>query len=129
MSQAIPTIMVLEPDVLLRMALSEYLRDCGYRVIEGVKVEDVWTVIRTGVTLEVLFASVQPDGFALASKLRQTSPGVDVILYSGIADAVDKSSTICGRGPAKIRARPEAVARRIQRLLAGRERSLKQKGA
>lgn len=40
-----PLIMDLEPDALLRMALSESLRDCGYRVIEGVKAYDVCVVI------------------------------------------------------------------------------------
>lgn len=124
-----PTVMVLEPDVLLRMALSEYLRDCGYRVIEGVKAEDVWAVIKAGVILDVVFARVQPAGFALASKLRQTHPGTDVILNSGVTDAVEKSSGLCGRGPVKSPYRPETVARRIQQLLAGRQRVLKRKGA
>jgi DNA-binding NtrC family response regulator len=124
-----PTIMVLEPEVLLRMALSEYLRDCGYRVIEGVKVVDVWAVIQAGVTLNVVFVRAQPDGFALASKLRQTQPGTDVILYSGVADAVEKSSALCNRGPTKAPYRPKTVARRIEQLLAERQRSLKRKGA
>lgn len=124
-----PTIMVLEPDVLLRMALGEYLRDCGYHVIEGVKAEDVWVVIGAGVKLDVVFARVQPAGFALASKLRQTHPGTDVILNSGVADAVEKSSALCDRGPAKAPYQPEVVARRIQQLLSGRERGLKRKGA
>lgn len=125
----IPTIMVLEADVLLRMALSEYLRDCGYRVIEGVKADDVWAVIGAGVKLDVVFAAVQPAGFALASKLRQTHPGTDVILNSGVADAVEKSSALCDRGPVKGPYQPEMVARRIQQLLSGRQRAMKRKGA
>lgn len=124
-----PTILILEPDVLLRMALSEYLRDCGYRVIEGVKSDDAWTVMAAGVKLDVLFAPVQPQGFALASKLRQTHPETDVILNSGVADAVEKSSALCDRGPVKRPYRPELVARRIQQLLSGRQRGLKRKGA
>ncbi len=124
-----PTIMVVEPDVLLRMALSEYLRDCGYRVIEGVKADNVWVVIGSGVQLDVVFAPVQPTGFALASRLRQTHPGTDVILNSGVADAVEKSSALCDRGPLKPPYQPEVVARRIQQLLAGRQRPLKRKGA
>jgi DNA-binding NtrC family response regulator len=124
--------MILEPDVLLRMALGEYLRDCGYRVIEGVKTDDVWAVIDADVKLDIVFARVRlargGSGFSLASKLRQTQPGTDVILVSGVADAIDKSSALCDQGPAKAPYRPETVARRIELLLAGR-RSLKRKGA
>ena len=29
------TILILEPDVLVRISISEYLRLCGYKVIEG----------------------------------------------------------------------------------------------
>jgi CheY-like chemotaxis protein len=29
------TILVVEDDVLVRMPISQYLRDCGYRVIEA----------------------------------------------------------------------------------------------
>lgn len=123
------TILLLEPDVLLRMALGEYLRECGYHVIEGVKPEDVWTVIRAGVHLYAVFARVQRGGFALAAKVRQTHPKTNVILHSGIADAVKKAAGLCDRGPVKGPHRPESVARRIQRLVAGRERSLTRKGA
>ena len=30
------TILVIEPDILVRMVIADYLRDCGYKVVEGV---------------------------------------------------------------------------------------------
>ena len=39
------TVMVVEPDVLVRMTVADYLRDCGYIVIEGVAAGDVWKVL------------------------------------------------------------------------------------
>lgn len=119
------TIMLIEHDVLLRMALSECLRECGYRVIEGIKVEDVWTIIKATVKLDILFARIQRGGLALASKVRKTSRGTNVILSWNIADAVQKYSAMCGGGPLM----GLVLSRRIQRLLPGRQRSLKRKGA
>ena len=40
------SIIVVEPDVLARMVIPDYLRNCGYKVIEAVSGEDVLTVLR-----------------------------------------------------------------------------------
>ena len=123
------TVMVVEPDVLIRMAISDFLRECGYRVIEGVKAQDVWTVLASQIALDVVFAEVrlssEGTGFQLAKELRQTQPGIDVILTSGIADAADKSAELCGEGPLKKPYRPQQVADRIHLLLERRRSAQK----
>ncbi len=46
---AIPkTIMVLEPDVIVRSEISEFLRQCGYDVIEGVDAADLRAALESG---------------------------------------------------------------------------------
>ena len=35
-SDSKPVVMVIEPEVLIRMTVAAYLRECGYKVIEGV---------------------------------------------------------------------------------------------
>lgn len=40
------TILVVEPDILVRMVIADYLRDCGYKVVEGVNADEslpYWT--------------------------------------------------------------------------------------
>jgi CheY-like chemotaxis protein len=37
-------ILVVEPDILVRMVIADYLRDCGYKVVEGVNADDVLAV-------------------------------------------------------------------------------------
>jgi DNA-binding NtrC family response regulator len=117
----IQTVMVIEPDVLVRLSVSDFLRECGYRVVEGVNAEDVWTVIDSQTAIDVVFAEVnlpdESDGFSLAKKLRQTHPNIDVILTSGIVDAAEKSSDLCGQGPIKKPYHPQQVRDRIHRLL------------
>ena len=39
-----PVVMVIEPEVLVRMVIAEFLRECGFKVIEGILAEDVRTV-------------------------------------------------------------------------------------
>ena len=53
------TVMVIDPDVLARMVIAEYLRGCGYKVIEGIAAEDVFTVLGSGATIDVVFAEVR----------------------------------------------------------------------
>ena len=116
-----PVVMVIEPEVLVRMAIADFLRECGYKVVEGVIAEDVETVLHSNVPLDVVFAEVKLpgaiDGFALARTLRQTHPHIDVILTSGIAAAAEKSKELCEDGPMKKPYRAEDVAARIQQLL------------
>jgi CheY-like chemotaxis protein len=69
------TVMVVEPDVLVRTAVADYLRDCGYTVIEGVAARDVWKVLESRHPLHVVLADVKlsgdVDGFSLSRRIRQ----------------------------------------------------------
>lgn len=112
--------MVVEPDILVRMVLAEYLRECGYRVIEGVSAEDVFAVLRAGSRFDVVLTEIklpgELDGFALAKRLRETHPGVDVLLSVGIANAADKAGDLCEDGPLEKPYHPQEVLRRINLL-------------
>jgi DNA-binding response OmpR family regulator len=118
---AITKVMVIEPDVLIRMTISDFLQECGYHVIQGVRAEDVWTVLDSGTTLNIVFAEVNlpggSDGFALAKNLRQKQPDIDVILTSGIVDAAEKSSDLCGLSAVRKPYHPQQVIDRIHALL------------
>ena len=121
--------MVIEPEVLIRMIIAEFLRDCGFKVIEGVVAEDVTTVIGSGAHLDIVFSEVQlagkTDGFALATQLHKSHPEIDVILTSGIAGAAEKSTDLCAEGPLKKPYEPSDVASRIHLLLERRRSAAK----
>jgi DNA-binding response OmpR family regulator len=113
--------MVIEPEVLIRMTIAEFLRDCAYKVIEGVAAMDLWTVIDSGARLDVVFSEVQlpggTDGFALARSLRHSRPEIEVILTSGVAGAAEKAKDLCEEGPMKKPYQAAEVAARIHVLL------------
>lgn len=124
-----PVVMVIEPEVLVRMTIAEVLRDCGYKVIEGIVAEDVWTVIASGAHLDIVFSEVRlaggPDGFALARDLRRMNPEIDVILTSGVDGAAEKSKELCEEGPLKKPYQSQDVVARIKLLLERRRSSRK----
>jgi DNA-binding response OmpR family regulator len=115
------TIFVVEPDILVRMIIADYLRNCGYKVFEGVTASDVLTVLESGQKIDVIFAEVQlggsMDGFGLAQWVREKHRGIDVILTSGIARAAEKAGDLCDEGPLEKPYHPQDVVRRINILL------------
>jgi len=116
-----PVIMVLESDVIIRTEIAEFLRECGYKVIEGVTANDLWIVIDAKVKLDVVFSEVnlpgETDGFTVARRIRQTHPQIDVILTSSIEGAAEKIKDLCDEAPLKKPYRAEDVAARIHLIL------------
>jgi DNA-binding response OmpR family regulator len=117
-----PTVLVVEDEVLVRLALADYLRDCGLRVFEAYDVDEAKAILESNAGVDVVFSDVQlrgaQDGFALARWTREHHPGVQIILTSGWAGAADKARALCHEG--SVMDKPyehEAVLQRIQDLL------------
>jgi DNA-binding response OmpR family regulator len=114
-------ILVVEPDILVRMTIADYLRSCGYRVFEGVTADDVVTVLGAEHKIDIVLVEVllsgSMDGFGLAQWVREKHPGVDVILTSGIAKAAEQAADLCDEGPLEKPYHPQEVVRRINILL------------
>jgi DNA-binding response OmpR family regulator len=113
--------MVIEPDVLVRTTIAAYLRECGYKVIEGVVAGDLWRILDSSDPLDLVFSEVQlsgqTDGFVLARRLRQTRPEIDLILVSETGAAAERSKRSDEERPMKKPYRLADVAARIRVLL------------
>lgn len=117
------TILVVEDEILVRMVIADYLRDCAYRVIEAGNVAEALTVLESSEPVHVVFSDVQMpgelDGFGLARWVRQNQPWVKVLLTSGNAKAAATASDLCEEGPLEAKPyQPQSVLDRIKRLLA-----------
>jgi CheY-like chemotaxis protein len=123
------TVLVVEPDILVRMVIADYLRDCGYKVVEGVNADEALAVLEAGTKIDVILTEVQLsgslDGFGLARQIRENHPEIDVILTSGVARAADKAGDLCDDGPLEKPYHPQEVVRRINLLRERRRTSLK----
>jgi len=114
------TVMVVEPDVLARAVLAEYLRGCGYRVLEGVNANDALALLAAKQPVEIIFSEVHLtgglDGFSLAKHVREKHPDIDVLLTRGVAKAAEKAGDLCEDGPLEKPYHPQDVVRRINIL-------------
>jgi DNA-binding response OmpR family regulator len=120
------TVLVVEPDILVRMTIADYLRGCGFKVFEGVSADEALAVLEAGRKVDIILAEVQlagsMDGFGLARWVRERCPDVDLILTSGIARAAAKAGDLCDEGPLEKPYHPQEVVRRI-RILRERRRT------
>jgi CheY-like chemotaxis protein len=124
-----PTILVVEDEVLVRLVIAEYLRECGYKVYEAVNAGEALEMLQSsGVPIDVVFSDVQMpgeiDGFGLARWVRANEPGVQVILTSGVERSADIAATLCEAGPLLEKPYPpHDVVDRIQQLIGKAKRS------
>jgi DNA-binding response OmpR family regulator len=123
-----PCILVVDAEELVRTPLAQYLRECGYRVLEATSSEEAQKLLSEGSqTIDIVFADIetlQGSGFAFAAWVRENRPGVRVLLAGTIAAAARRAGDLCEEEP-PIR-KPydhQLVLDRIRRLLAARDRS------
>ncbi|SJZ78972.1 Response regulator receiver domain-containing protein [Enhydrobacter aerosaccus] len=122
----VPTVLVVEHDVIVRMAVSGYLRECGFKVIEAADSDEARRILESDVEIDVVFAEVAlpgaSDGFALATWLRSHHPRIKVLLTSGIGRLAEQAGNLCEEGP--ILAKPydhRELERLIRRLIAAEQ--------
>jgi CheY-like chemotaxis protein len=116
------TILVVEDEVLVRMVISDYLRECGYRVIEAGSAAEAITVLESPEPIDIVFSDIQMpgemDGFGLANWVRQRQPWLKMLLTSGNARAASTAGDLCEDGPLEQKPyHPQTILSRIQRLL------------
>jgi CheY-like chemotaxis protein len=119
-----PTILIVEDEILVRLAVADYLRKCGYRVLEASNAAEAQTVFAAREPIEIVFSDVnmpgEMNGFALVSWIRQHYPDVKVILTSGAVTMAKHAADACEDGP--FLENPysyEALVRHIRQLPGG----------
>ncbi len=117
------TLLVVENNVIVRMAVAAYLRECGYKVIEAGDAAEAMHVLDAGIGIDIVFTEVglpgEMDGFALATWIRRKQPAIKVVLTSGVKRCAKDAGDLCEHGP--VMAKPYDhgdLERHIRRLLA-----------
>ena len=93
---------MVDDDVLIRMVIADYLRDCGYRVAEAGDGDEAIRVLEADRRIAIVFSDVQMpnlDGFSLARWVRERRPGLQVLLTSGGVKAAEVAHDLCETGP------------------------------
>lgn len=94
-----PTVLVVEDVVLVRMLICEYLRDAGFTVIEAVSGDEAIAILGTTLAIDVVFADVYMpnssiDGIEVARWIRSNKPDMKVVLTSGVANMADTAKDL-----------------------------------
>lgn len=108
----------------MRNALGDYLRGCGYRVIEAANSDEVRQIFdESSATVDAVLSDAALGGtmnaFELRIWVREHHPQVHIVLAGNVDAAVKAAGEMCDDGPHLKRPyEPEAVASHIKRLLA-----------
>jgi DNA-binding NtrC family response regulator len=120
------TVLLVEDEVIIRLAIAEYLRDHGFAVIEAASPLEARAVFNAGVDIDVVFSDVDmpgdEDGHIFARWISEHFPHVGVLLTSGVTSgglgAANAHITFVDKPYAR-----EKILAHIQGLLARRAES------
>jgi CheY-like chemotaxis protein len=114
------SLLLIEPDVLARLVLADYLRGCGYVVFEVASVDEAMEALRSTTEIELVLAEIHDvgsmNGFEFAHFVRVTYPNIDVILTSGQAHTAEKCHELCEHRVVKKPYSPQDIVRQINML-------------
>ena len=119
----VPAILVVEDDALIRLTLSDYLQDQGFKVLEATNGDEALGIIAApDFMVDLIFTDVMmpgvTDGFALAKWMNENHPDIPVIVTSGDAEKVANAPDL--GGGCQFVAKPydlDAVAEHIRQTL------------
>jgi DNA-binding response OmpR family regulator len=94
------TLLVVEDEFLIRAMLSDYLQECGYKVLEASTGDEALAIIENvDVVIDLVLTDIRMpgsiDGFALARWIRGNRPDMNVMLASGDAKKADAAKELC----------------------------------
>jgi DNA-binding NtrC family response regulator len=124
------SILIVDADILSRHAIADYLRHCGYAVVEAANTDEAFFALKEPtLSIDVIVADIatlpSAEGFELATWVRQNRPELEVKLAGGVERAANVAAELCKVGPHLKRPfEPEAVIDYVKRLRATRAPSI-----
>lgn len=119
-------LLVIDGDVLVRHVISDYLRTCGYIVVEAASIDEAMIVLEdASIPISAALCDAEAPGGRSAFHFRtwaaQRQPKVEVILAGSIDSAASKAAELCESGPHLRRPYdPQSVIEYIRRVIGTR---------
>jgi response regulator RpfG family c-di-GMP phosphodiesterase len=120
------SVLIVDGDIISRHAIADYLRHCGYSVVEANRTEEAFVaLLEPTLPIDVILCEVTTVGskscFELSTWVRTNRPELEVKLAGGLDMAVQTAAQLCDSGPNLARPYdPQAVVDYIKRLRASR---------
>jgi CheY-like chemotaxis protein len=94
-----PVVLLVEDEVLIRLATADHLRLCGFKVVEAGTAAEAQDLVLAGLMVDVVFSDITTpgpiDGIGLCRWLESAGVKVPVILASGVPRALDDARQSC----------------------------------
>jgi CheY-like chemotaxis protein len=95
-----PTILIVDDEVLIRVALSDFLQECGFKIVEAANAAEAVEIIKQGIVkIDLIFSDVrmpgEMDGIGLANWVRENHSDTPVFLASGDIGKTNSAHRIC----------------------------------
>jgi CheY-like chemotaxis protein len=99
-----PAVLVVEDEVLIRLVIADYLRECGFKVYEAATALEAIEILESDkAAIDLVFSDVrlpgEMSGFTLAQWVRTNRPGVPIVLTSGDARKSEAAKELCENEP------------------------------
>jgi CheY-like chemotaxis protein len=123
------TVLIVEDEILVRLSISAYLRECGFRVIEAMNEDEAIIVLsEPDMKIDTVLSDVEMpgtmDGFGLSQWMRANTPDIPIILAGSPARAADAAGDLCESGPMLAKPyEPKILLDQIRRILAEGKRA------
>jgi CheY-like chemotaxis protein len=96
------TVLLVDDDAIGRALIAEYLRTCGYRVLEAADAGEAMQALE-GHDIDIVVTEVElrgaNGGFSLSTWIRTNRPDIKVILTTSVARTADTAAGLCENGP------------------------------
>ncbi len=121
------SILVVDSDIVARHVIADYLRHCGYSVVEAAQTAEAFVALQEPtLSIDVILCDVSSlgsqRGFELATWVRSNRPELEVRLAGGVEMAAHVAAELCEGGPQLRKPHePEAIIDYIKRLRASRQ--------
>ena len=123
--EQLQSILVVDGEVLVRHAIADYLRHCGFIVVEASSTDEAVTVLGDqSLSIHAVLCDAEAPGelnpFQLRAWAGQQTDREDlqVILAGNIESAAEKAAELCDQGPHLTRPYdPQGVVDYIRRIL------------
>lgn len=122
------SVLIVDGDIISRHAIADYLRHCGYAVVEAANTDEAMTALaELSLGVDIILCDIAAigarSGFELAQWVRDNRPGLEVRLAGSLDVAAKTAADLCETGPHLKRPyEPQAVVDYIKQLRAARAR-------
>ncbi len=122
-----PVVLLVEGDIAARFPLAQYLRECGFTVVEAVNAAEAKIALKLPeLNVSVALASMDAEGvgFDLSHWMRAEKLDVRLVMSRSIDKTVSDAGKLCEEGPALSKPyEHQLVLDHIRQAMARRDRA------